>query len=57
MKRILPSLSLAVVCLVGPAAPAMAQHAPKQRPPIIDMHLHALPAVGDEKGQSQSRLH
>ena len=46
MKRILPCVSLAAVCLVRPAAPAMAQDAPKQRPPVIDMHLHAVPAVG-----------
>jgi len=35
---------VAVVCVVGLAAPAMAQDAPKQRSPVIDMHLHALPA-------------
>jgi hypothetical protein len=35
---------VAAVCVVGLAAPAMAQDVPKQRPPVIDMHLHALPA-------------
>ncbi len=43
---------IAVVCVVGLAAPAMAQDAPKQRPPIIDMHLHALPAKGWPGGPS-----
>jgi uncharacterized protein len=45
MKRKLAFISLAVVCVVGLAAPAMAQDVPKQRPPVIDMHLHALPAA------------
>lgn len=54
MKRILPCVSLAAVCLVRPAAPAMAQDAPKQRPPVIDMHLHAVPAVGWPGGPSFS---
>ena len=43
---------VAVVCIVRLAAPAMAQDAPKQRLPIIDMHLHALPAKGWPGGPS-----
>ncbi len=42
----------AVVCLAGLSAPASAQDALKQRLPIIDMHLHALPAKGWPGGPS-----
>ncbi len=44
MKSKLVLAWVAVVCVVGLAAPAFAQDAPKQPLPIIDMHLHALPA-------------
>jgi len=43
---------IALVCVVGLATRAVAQDAPKQRPPIIDMHLHALPAKGWPGGPS-----
>ena len=46
MKNQLAFVWVAVVCVVGLGAPAAAQDAPIQRPPIIDMHLHALPAKG-----------
>jgi len=52
MKHIFASVSLAVVCAVGLGATAAAQDAPKQRLPVIDMHLHALPAVGWPGGPS-----
>lgn len=52
MKHILASAWVAVVCIVGLGAPAAAQDAPKQRLPIIDMHLHALPAKGWPGGPS-----
>ncbi len=52
MKRMLTFLWVAVVCLVGLVVPAMAQDAPKQRPPVIDMHLHAFPAKGWPGGPS-----
>jgi predicted TIM-barrel fold metal-dependent hydrolase len=51
MKNKLVLVWVAVVCVVGLGAPAAAQDAPKQRPPIIDMHLHALP-VGWPGGPS-----
>ena len=41
-----------VVCALGVSAPALAQNAPKERPPIIDMHVHALPAKGWPGGPS-----
>jgi uncharacterized protein len=44
---------VAVVCVVSLAASAMAQDAPKQHPPVIDMHLHALPAKGWPGGPSK----
>ncbi len=53
MKNKLVLLWAAVVCVVGLAAPAMAQDAPKKPPPIIDMHLHALPAKGWPGGPSR----
>jgi uncharacterized protein len=37
---------VAVLFVIGLAPCARAQGTPKQRPPIIDMHLHALPAKG-----------
>jgi predicted TIM-barrel fold metal-dependent hydrolase len=43
MKNKLVLAWVTVVSVVGLAAPAFAQDAPKQAPPIIDMHLHALP--------------
>lgn len=52
MKNKLVFVRVAAVCVVGLAAPAIAQDAPKQRPPIIDMHLHALPAKGWPGGPS-----
>jgi predicted TIM-barrel fold metal-dependent hydrolase len=52
MKNKLVLVCVAVVCVVGLSAPAIAQDAPKQRPPIIDMHLHALPAKGWPGGPS-----
>ena len=52
MKNQLVFTWLAVVCVLGLTAPAMAQDAPKQGPPIIDMHLHALPAKGWPGGPS-----
>ncbi len=52
MKNKFVFVWVVVVCVVGLAAPAMAQDAPKQRPPIIDMHLHALPAKGWPGGPS-----
>jgi uncharacterized protein len=45
VKEKLVFLFFAGVCVVGLAAPAVAQDAPKQRPPVIDMHLHALSAA------------
>jgi len=52
MKHTLVFVLIAVACVVGLAAPAAAQDAPKQRLPIIDMHLHALPAKGWPGGPS-----
>ncbi len=52
MKNKRVSVWVAVVGLVSLATPGMAQDAPKQRPPIIDMHLHALPAKGWPGGPS-----
>jgi len=52
MKHALAIVWVAVVCFAGLGAPASAQDAPKQRPPIIDMHLHALPAKGWPGGPS-----
>jgi len=52
MKHILAFVWVAVVCFAGLGAPAAAQDAPKQRLPIIDMHLHALPAKGWPGGPS-----
>lgn len=43
---------ISVVCIVTVATSAMAQNAPKERPPVIDMHLHALPAKGWPGGPS-----
>lgn len=52
MKIRLASIWVAFACVVGLAAPSMAQDAPKQRSPVIDMHLHALPAKGWPGGPS-----
>jgi hypothetical protein len=52
MKHVLAFVWVAVVCVVGLGAPTSAQDAPKQPPPIIDMHLHALPAKGWPGGPS-----
>ncbi len=52
MKHVLAIVWVAVACVAGLGAPATAQDAPKQRPPIIDMHLHALPAKGWPGGPS-----
>src|SRR6202162_1920905 len=43
---------IAVVCVIGLVASAAAQDSPKRPPPIIDMHLHALPAKGWPGGPS-----
>lgn len=47
-----PVVWITVVLVIGLTPSAMAQEAPKQRPPIIDMHLHALPAKGWPGGPS-----
>ena len=52
MKHALALAWVVVVCFAGLGAPTVAQDAPKQRPPIIDMHLHALPAKGWPGGPS-----
>src|SRR5713101_7820633 len=52
MKRILAFILVTVVCFSSLPASSAAQDALKQRPPVIDMHLHALPAVGWPGGQS-----
>jgi uncharacterized protein len=43
---------VAAMCIVGLPLAAAAQQASKQHPPIIDMHLHALPARGWPGGPS-----
>lgn len=53
MNKKLVFVGLAIVCVVGLGAPAVGQDVPKQRPPIIDMHLHALPAKGWPGGPSR----
>ncbi len=52
MKHMLAFAWIAVVCFAGLGALAAAQDAPKKPPPIIDMHLHALPAKGWPGGPS-----
>ena len=52
MKYRLPLVSLALVCFARLAVPAAAQDAPTQHLPVIDMHLHALPAKGWSGGPS-----
>src|SRR5713226_945970 len=52
MKHMLALVWIPLVFFAGPGAPAIAQDAPKQPPPIIDMHLHALPAKGWPGGPS-----
>ncbi len=52
MKHKLAFVGVAVVCVIALGASAAAQDAAKQRPPIIDMHLHALPAKGWPGGPS-----
>ncbi len=52
MKNKLVFVWVGVVCVIGLGAPAAAQDGPKQRPPIIDMHLHAVPAKGWPGGPS-----
>jgi predicted TIM-barrel fold metal-dependent hydrolase len=52
MKNKLALAGAAVVCLAALGVPASPQDASKQRPPIIDMHLHALPAKGWPGGPS-----
>jgi hypothetical protein len=44
---------VAAVFVIGLAPSATAQETPKQHPPIIDMHLHALPAKGWHGGPSK----
>ena len=53
MKRILAFILVALVCFGGLVASAAAQQPRKQLPPIIDMHLHALPANGWPGGPSK----
>ena len=53
MKNKLVFVWVAVVCLTGLGASAVAQDAPIQRPPIIDMHLHAVAAKGWPGGPSK----
>jgi predicted TIM-barrel fold metal-dependent hydrolase len=52
MKHTLGFVWITVVCVAALGAPTAAQDLPKQRPPIIDMHLHALPAKGWPGGPS-----
>src|SRR5229473_6034237 len=52
MKSQLAFVCIAIVCVVGLGAPAAAQVPPRQRLPVIDMHLHALPAKGWPGGPS-----
>lgn len=52
MNNNLGFLGVAIACVVPLAAPARAQKATKQHPPVIDMHLHALPAKGWPEGPS-----
>ncbi len=52
MKKQLAFVCVAIVCVVELGTPAAAQDAGKQPPPIIDMHLHALPAKGWPGGPS-----
>src|SRR5207245_8995382 len=52
MKQKLAFIWVAVVCFAALGAPAEAQNPPKPRAPVIDMHLHALPAVGWPGGPS-----
>ncbi len=53
MKNKLVLVWVAVVCVVGLGGSAAAQDATKRPPPIIDMHLHALPANGWPGGPSK----
>src|SRR5229473_8000204 len=52
MKSQLAFVCIAIVCVVGLGAPAAAQVPPRRRLPVIDMHLHALPAKGWPGGPS-----
>jgi len=52
MKHKLAVICGAVMCVVAQGGPATAQDAAKKRSPIIDMHLHALPAKGWPGGPS-----
>src|SRR5260370_41187896 len=52
MKHTLVAVVILVVCSAGLVASAAAQGAPKRRPPVIDTHLHALPAKGWPGGPS-----
>ena len=52
MKHMLAFAWIAVLCFAGLGALAAAQDAQKKPPPIIDMHLHALPAKGWPGGPS-----
>ncbi len=52
MKDLLPLVWVAIVSVVGLGDPVRAQDAQEQRPPTIDMHLHALPAKGWPGGPS-----
>jgi len=52
MKSKLTAGAAFAFVLVGPAALTTAQDAAKRHPPIIDMHLHALPAKGWPGGPS-----
>jgi len=52
MKNKLVTVWAAAVCTVCLDAPAIAQEAAKEHSPVIDMHLHALPAKGWPGGPS-----
>lgn len=52
MKHLIAIVWVAIVCVVGLGGSARAQDAPKRRLPVIDMHLHALPANGWPGGPS-----
>ncbi len=52
MKNLLAFVWMAIACFAGLQHRAVAQVSAKQRLPVIDMHLHALPAKGWPGGPS-----
>ncbi len=52
MKHLLAFVWMAIACFAGLQHRAVAQVSAKQRLPVIDMHLHALPAKGWPGGPS-----